>query len=86
MKNARLSNSVVFSKWNVSIGQQHEPEPGSLFCPRCGSTDVRRSRSEGPLAFFHGLFGRLPFRCRSCRGKFYRHTPEHEHHEPEVDS
>jgi hypothetical protein len=75
---------VVFSKWDEPVSQQHEPDPESLFCPKCGSTDVRRSRGEGPLAFLLGLMGRMPFRCRSCRMKFYRHAQQHE--DPEVDN
>lgn len=66
---------MLCSKGNEAVSIQHEPDPESLFCPKCGSTDVRRSRGDGPLAFFNGLFGRLPYRCRSCRGKFYRHAP-----------
>ena len=64
------------------VSQQHdEPDPDSLFCPKCGSTDVRRSRGEGMLAFFFSLLGRMPFRCRSCRIKFYRHAdpPDEQH-------
>jgi len=33
---------------------------------------VRRSQSEGLLAAFLRIFGRWPFRCRSCRARFYR--------------
>jgi ribosomal protein L37AE/L43A len=41
-------------------------------CPKCGSTDIRRSKSEGLLAAVAQMFGRWPFRCRSCRVRFYR--------------
>jgi|KBSMisStandDraft_5_1062788.scaffolds.fasta_scaffold2744512_1 ribosomal protein L37AE/L43A len=41
-------------------------------CPKCGSHDVRRARSEGIVATFLQLFGRWPFRCRSCRSRFFR--------------
>jgi transposase-like protein len=64
------------------MSQQHEPDPETLFCPKCGSTDVRRSRGEGLRAFLFAIFGRMPFRCRSCRSKFYRQAdaPEEEEH------
>jgi hypothetical protein len=41
-------------------------------CPGCGSKDVRCSRSDGLLS---SLLRRLvlhPFRCRSCRKRFFR--------------
>jgi hypothetical protein len=41
-------------------------------CPKCGSGDIRRSKSEGVLAAIAQVFGRWPFRCRSCRARFYR--------------
>lgn len=64
-----------------AMSQQQEPNPESLFCPKCGSTDVRRARGEGFLAFFRALFGQMPFRCRSCRVKFFRRAdaPGEEH-------
>jgi predicted RNA-binding Zn-ribbon protein involved in translation (DUF1610 family) len=40
-------------------------------CPKCGSSDIRRARSEGALSAFLRIFGRWPFRCRSCRRRFY---------------
>jgi predicted RNA-binding Zn-ribbon protein involved in translation (DUF1610 family) len=41
-------------------------------CPKCGSTDIRRSKSDGFYAVIQRVFGRWPFRCRSCRQRFYR--------------
>jgi len=41
-------------------------------CPKCGSTDIRRSKSDGFFAVIQRIFGRWPFRCRSCRQRFYR--------------
>jgi transposase-like protein len=43
-----------------------------MACPKCGSTDVRRSKNEGILAGVLRMFGRWPFRCRSCRTRFFR--------------
>lgn len=44
-------------------------------CPKCGSQDVRRSHDEGVLAALLRMLGRWPFRCRSCRSRFYRSAP-----------
>jgi predicted RNA-binding Zn-ribbon protein involved in translation (DUF1610 family) len=46
-----------------------------MSCPKCGSTDVRRAKSEGVVVMFFQIFGRFPFRCRSCRVRFYRYAP-----------
>jgi len=53
--------------------------PRKFSCPRCGSTDVRRSKSEGLVAGIARMFGRWPFRCRSCRVRFYRYASPPEH-------
>lgn len=42
------------------------------FCPRCTSTDIRRANRKGLFEGFLRLFFIAPFRCRSCRHKFYR--------------
>jgi uncharacterized coiled-coil protein SlyX len=42
------------------------------FCPSCTSTDVRRASRKGLFEEFLRLFFISPFRCRSCRHKFYR--------------
>ena len=50
-------------------------EKERLRCPKCGSPDVRRSNNAGVVtALLRGL-GRWPFRCRSCRARFYRAMP-----------
>ena len=49
--------------------------PAGITCPKCGSSDVRRSKTEGFVAIALSVFGRAPLRCRSCRAKFYRHLP-----------
>ena len=50
-------------------------------CPKCGSTDVRRAKSEGTMSAILRIFGRWPFRCRSCRRRFYlpADAPEEDH-------
>jgi uncharacterized protein with PIN domain len=42
-----------------------------LKCPKCGSPDIRRSHSEGVVPAVLRMVGRWPFRCRSCRSRFY---------------
>ena len=52
-----------------------EKPPERLMCPKCGSLDVRRAKSEGFVPGLLQMFGRWPFRCRSCRGRFFRYAP-----------
>ena len=52
--------------------EDDDSRPDEFACPKCGSSDIRRSKSEGPLAALQRVFGRWPFRCRSCRVRFYR--------------
>jgi hypothetical protein len=42
------------------------------FCPKCTSTRIRRAYRNGVWENFLRLFFIAPFRCRSCRHKFYR--------------
>jgi len=44
-----------------------------VFCPRCGSTNVRRSHRRGFLerALFQ-LLGLRPYRCEDCDERFLR--------------
>jgi hypothetical protein len=44
----------------------------SLHCPRCTSRHIRRATRTNFLEQSMRLFGLAPFRCRSCRHKFYR--------------
>jgi len=48
--------------------QETAPKP---FCPRCGSTDIRTSKSHRKLDFLLRSFSLQPHRCRSCRKRFY---------------
>jgi ribosomal protein L37AE/L43A len=54
--------------------EQPEGQPGKRACPKCGSNDVRRSSREGLWAGVLSMLGRWPFRCRSCRSRFYRYA------------
>jgi hypothetical protein len=58
------------------ISDEHEEQHAiRMACPKCGSTDVRRAKSEGFLVSLFQMFGRWPFRCRSCRIRFFRYAP-----------
>ena len=48
------------------------------FCPKCGSIDIRVSHSERMLDFLLKTFSRAPYRCRSCRKRFYLRPPDAE--------
>jgi hypothetical protein len=64
---------MLFCKQLDGMGEPRETEKQIVApCPKCGSNDVRRSESEGFYAALQRAFGRLPFRCRSCRARFYR--------------
>lgn len=44
----------------------------ALECPGCSSLDVRRSRRSGFIdRFQHLVLGKLPYRCRNCKRRFY---------------
>jgi Zn finger protein HypA/HybF involved in hydrogenase expression len=55
--------------------EQLAPEEERPSCPKCGSQDVRRSHGEGLMPALLRILGRWPFRCRSCRARFYRSAP-----------
>jgi preprotein translocase subunit SecG len=42
-----------------------------MTCPKCGSSDIRASRSARWSDVFHRVRGRETFRCRNCRKRFY---------------
>lgn len=43
-----------------------------ITCPGCGSKDVRRSHGQDLLSTFLRQFRLQPFRCRSCRKRFFK--------------
>jgi len=60
-----------------NIDEEEQPaEPRKPFCPKCGSTDIRGSQSHRMLDFLLKSFSRRPYRCRSCRKRFYLRRPE----------
>jgi transposase-like protein len=54
------------------MSEELESSKRTAKCPKCGSSDIRRSKSDGFYAVLQRVFGRWPFRCRSCRMRFYR--------------
>ncbi len=46
-----------------------------MICPRCDSLLVRRSRPRPLVDWLQALISRYPFRCRSCRHRFYVTVP-----------
>ena len=56
----------------VSMRGNQEETVDGLHCPKCGSSDIRRSKSTGLIAAILRAFGRWPFRCRSCRMRYYK--------------
>ena len=42
----------------------------SLSCPKCGSRDLRFSRTRGTLERLKKIVGIRPFRCRDCHTRF----------------
>lgn len=47
-----------------------------ISCPGCGSKDVRCSRNNGILWSVLRRMALSPYRCRSCRRRFFRSVPE----------
>ena len=45
------------------------------FCPKCGSTDIRGSQTHRTLDYLLKTFSLRPYRCRSCRKRFYLRKP-----------
>jgi hypothetical protein len=40
-------------------------------CPYCSSVDHHRSMRHGGRDFLRRLLGRFPWRCNTCRKRFY---------------
>ena len=65
-----------------NIDEDEQPvESHKPFCPKCGSTDIRGSQTHRAIDFLLKSFSLKPYRCRSCRKRFYLRKPA----EPEVD-
>jgi transposase-like protein len=53
-----------------------ESEPMQMDCPKCGSPDKRHSNSERFFDAFWRALGYTPYRCRSCRARYFRREQE----------
>jgi len=42
-----------------------------MICPSCGDSAIRFSQHSYGSDAFQSLFGRMPYRCRKCRRRFY---------------
>ena len=56
-------------------GDEQLEESHKPFCPKCGSTDIRMSQTHRTLDFLLKSFSLRPYRCRSCRKRFYLRKP-----------
>ena len=55
----------------VCNAQPNPTQDEFVTCPNCGSFDVRRSRSSHWTDAFRSTRERVPYRCRSCRKRFF---------------
>ena len=56
-----------------------ESKPMRMDCPKCGSPDKRHSISVGFFDAFWRALRYTPYRCRSCRARYFRRQqPEKE--------
>jgi hypothetical protein len=46
-----------------------------MTCPKCGSSDIRASKSSHWSDLFQHARGREPLRCRKCRQRFFSSEP-----------
>jgi hypothetical protein len=66
---------------NLEDEDERPEESQKPFCPKCGSMDIRGSQTQHTLDFLLRSFSLKPYRCRSCRKRFYLRKPS----KPEVD-
>jgi hypothetical protein len=48
--------------------------PGTIVCSHCGSDEVRESTGRRATDLMPTNFGKTPYRCRECRGRFHVKT------------
>jgi len=70
-----LDDPALEPKPDSKNDERVAPEEERQSCPKCGSQDVRRSHGEGVMPSLLRILGRWPYRCRSCRARFYRPGP-----------
>ncbi|MFB3827652.1 MAG: hypothetical protein ACE15B_12845 [Bryobacteraceae bacterium] len=57
----------------IRINSIRDRSRGDPRCLSCGIRDVRLSEPRGVRDALYGLFSCVPYRCRSCGARFYRH-------------
>ena len=67
-----IGDSASMVKSDTRQMTESEAAKIKLYCPKCTSVNVRRTNRSGMWEEFLRLFFIAPFRCRSCRHKFYR--------------
>jgi transposase-like protein len=84
---AVVSRLVRLFKETIGAASESRPHRRKHgVCPKCGGHDVRRSSNKRVADDFMRLFSLKPFRCRSCRRRFFlkgsrnahRHVTEEE--------
>ena len=69
-----MDENDVFDDEEAVDTKPRARRPGPI-CPKCGSSDIRRSNYESLWVTINQSFGRWPFRCRNCRNLFFRASP-----------
>lgn len=47
------------------------PASGARTCAHCGSDKIRESSTRRGMDLLPANIGKVPYRCRACRGRFY---------------
>ena len=70
-QHASSSGHVASSSGHVAEDKPYHRKTVPLSCPRCSSTEVRRSRRTSLLEHVAALVLLYPYRCRRCMHRFF---------------
>ena len=70
--NSTMTPSTETTTANNPAPAADKPTP--KVCPHCGSDDVRESSTRRGMDLLPSNIGKVPHRCRGCRGRFYLRT------------